>query len=550
MARAGTVRPTPRRRWPTAVLAAIPLLFIGLFFVYPLVTILVTSLSRDGSLDLGVFGDVAANPTFQSVAWFTLWQAVVSTILTLMVGLPAAYVIARFDFPGKAWVRAGVTIPFVLPTVVVATAFLALLGPSGPLGVDLRGTIWAILLAHVFFNVAVVIRTVGSMWERLDPRLEEAATTLGAGRMRAFREVTLPLLAPAIASAASIVFLFTFTSFGVILILGDLRHATLEVEIWRQTTAFLDLPTAAVLSILQLMAVSAMLLVYSRYQQRRAIELNLRPTSETAHRPRNRREWGIVAATLSGLGLLLATPLVVLVARSLRNEGRFTFAAYRGLGDETGSALFVPPIEAVLNSLEFALAATFIALLIGMMAATVIAYRSGPATRAFDALLMLPLGTSAVTIGFGFLVALDAPIDLRTSIWLVPIAHALIAIPFVVRTTVPVMRSVRHRLREAAAMLGASPSEAFREVDLPIVARAALVGAGFAFAVSLGEFGATSFIARPDSPTLPIAIFRLLGQPGSVTFARAMALATILMLLTAAVVAAIDRLRIGDLGDF
>ena len=542
--------PGSQRRWLTALMVAVPLLFFGYFFVYPLLAILSTSLTLDGSVDLAVFGEVIADPTFQSIAWFTLWQAVVSTILTLVVGLPAAYVIARYDFPGKAWVRAGVTIPFVLPTVVVATAFLALLGPSGPVGVDLRGTIWAILFAHVFFNVAVVVRTVGSMWERLDPRLEEAAMTLGAGRLRAFREVTLPLLAPAIASAASIVFLFTFTSFGVILILGDLRHATLEVEIWRQTTAFLDLPIAAVLSILQLLAVSAMLLLYSRYQQRRAIELNLRPTSETARRPRNSRQWALVAVTLSGLGLLLAGPLVVLVARSLRTNGRFSFDAYRGLGDEASSALFVAPAEAILNSLEFAAAATFVALLIGMMAAAVIAYRSGPATRAFDAMLMLPLGTSAVTIGFGFLVALDAPIDLRTSIWLVPIAHALIAIPFVVRTTVPVMRSVRHRLREAASVLGASPSAAWREVDLPIVARAAFVGAGFAFAVSLGEFGATSFIARPDSPTLPVAIFRLLGQPGSVTFARAMALATILMVLTAAVVAGIDRLRIGDLGDF
>lgn len=544
------MKPGPQRRWLTAMMVAVPLVFFGYFFVYPLLAILFTSLTLEGSVDAGIFGDVITNPTFQSVAWFTLWQAVISTILTLLVGLPAAYVIARFDFPGKAWVRAGVTIPFVLPTVVVAAAFLALLGPNGPLGVNLRGTIWAILFAHVFFNVAVVIRTVGSMWERIDPGLEEAAMTLGAGRVRALREVTLPLLAPAIASAASIVFLFTFTSFGVILILGDLRHATLEVEIWRQTTAFLDLPVAAVLSILQLLAVSAMLLLYSRYQQRRAIELNLRPTSETAQRPRTRRQWALVTVTLTGLGLLLATPLVVLVTRSLTNDGRFGIDAYRGLGDEASSALFVAPVEAILNSLEFAAAATFIALLIGMMAATVIAYRSGPAIRAFDAMLMLPLGTSAVTIGFGFLVALDAPIDLRTSVWLVPIAHALIAIPFVVRTTVPVMRSVRHRLREAAAMLGASPAATWREVDLPIVARAAFVGAGFAFAVSLGEFGATSFIARPDSPTLPVAIFRLLGQPGSVTFARAMALATILMVLTAAVVAGIDRLRIGDLGDF
>ncbi len=162
---------------------------------------------------------------------------------------------------------------------------------------------------------------------------------------------------------------------------------------------------------------------------------------------------------------------------------------------------------------------------------------------------MLPLGTSAVTLGFGFLVALDAPVDLRTWRGLIPVAHALVAIPFVVRTAVPVMRRVRQRLREAAATLGASPAQTWREIDLPLIARALAVGAGFAFAVSLGEFGATTFIARPDAPTLPVAIFRLLGQPGGIPFARAMALSVILMILTTAAVLAIERLRPPEGGD-
>ncbi|MFQ5555734.1 MAG: ABC transporter permease, partial [Acidimicrobiia bacterium] len=213
-------------------------------------------------------------------------------------------------------------------------------------------------------------------------------------------------------------------------------------------------------------------------------------------------------------------------------------------------ATFVPPTTAIGNSLRFALTATLIAVTVGLLAAAVVSYRRGVMSRWFDTLLMLPLGTSAVTIGFGFLVALDAPIDLRTSVALIPIAHAVVAVPFVVRTTVPVMRSVRHRLREAAMTLGAAPHTVWRLVDLPLVARAALVGAGFAFAVSLGEFGATSFITRPDRPTVPVAIFRFLGQPGALNFGRAMAMSTILMALTAAVIVAIDRLRVGHVGEF
>jgi thiamine transport system permease protein len=163
---------------------------------------------------------------------------------------------------------------------------------------------------------------------------------------------------------------------------------------------------------------------------------------------------------------------------------------------------------------------------------------------------MLPLGTSAVTIGFGFLVALDRPVDLRATTALVPLAHALVAVPFVVRATVPLLRSINPTVREAAVMLGASPVRVFRHVDLPIATRAALIGAGFAFVVSLGEFGATSFIARPDTVTIPVMIFRLLGRPGLGNFAAALALAVVLGALTAAAILAIDRLRSADLGTF
>lgn len=548
-ARTGT--PTdPLRRIGRIVVVAVPLLFLAYLFLYPVGRILWTSLVTEGRFNFEPFAEILGRSSLRGVVWFTFWQAVVSTILTLVAALPAAYVFARFDFPGKRLFRAAVTLPFVLPTVVVGSAFLALIGSSGVLGIDLSQTVWAILLAHVFYNYAVVVRTVGSLWANLDPRVEEAARMLGAGRWRTFREVTLPLLRPAIAAASSIVFLFTFTSFGVILILGGFRIATIEVEIWRQTTSLLDLPMAGALAVIQLVGVSVILAAYSRYQERRAIELQLRSAGEVARRPRGRKEWLTVGSVMTSTLVLLGGPLLVLIERSLRGAAGYGFSSYAALGEDRGTALFVPPAEAVGNSLVFALAATLIAVAIGTMAAVTIAYRRGTLSRWFDVILMLPLGTSAVTIGFGFLVALDWPVDLRSSRVLIPLAHALVAIPFVVRVTVPVMRSVRQRLREAAAVLGAPPARVWREVDLPLVFRAVLVGAGFAFAISLGEFGATSFIVRPDAPTLPIAIFRLLGQPGTANFGQAMALSTILMALTALSLTLIERFRVGDIGEF
>jgi thiamine transport system permease protein len=484
-------------------------------------------------------------PFVIEVLWFTLWQATLSTLLTVLIALPGAYVFARYEFPGKRLISALAIVPFVLPTVVVAAAFLALLGSRSPFGIRLDHTIFAIVAAHVFYNYAIVLRLVGGVWASLDPRLEDAARVLGASRWQAFGRVTLPLLRPAMASAASIVFLFSFTSFGVILLLGGAQFATLEVEIYRQTAELLNLRTAAVLSLLQMSALVVLLFVYSRYQQRSAVRSRRLTSRTTARRPRTTTERAVVIANLVVIGVLLGVPLAILVERSFAGPngyGVHNFAALFATSQR--SALFVPPIEAVQNSLVFALIATLICTPLGLMAAVVIARGRGRLASGFDALLMLPLGTSAVIVGFGFLVSLgNLPFDLRTSIVLIPIAHAIVALPFLVRAVVPVLRSVDERLRDAARVLGANPRRVWREVDLPIVSRAVLIGAGFAFAVSLGEFGATLFIVRPDAPTMPVAIYRLLSQPGVLAFGQAMAMATLLMIVTGASVLAFDRLQ-------
>jgi len=529
------VRPAVRR----VTVWALPVAFVGFFFVYPLVTILGRGLWPDGGLDLSPLGDVLAADDVRGVLWFTIWQAALSTVLTLIAALPAAYVVTRYRFRGRMVVRALMTVPFVLPTVVVASAFRAL---------GFEHSIGAILIAHVFFNYAVVVRTVGGLWAHLDTRQVDAARMLGASRLRAFTAVTLWALRPAILAAASIVFLFSFTSFGVILILGGPRRATLETEIFLRYNQ-LDLRTAAALAVLQLLAVIVLLVVSGRLQGRRATALGLTPASESARPIRSRSDRTVVAGVLASAAALLGTPLAVLVSRSFDTATGFGFGSYDALTElRRGSVLFVPPIDAIANSLLYALVATVIALVVGGAAAFAVARsrRGG----LLDTVLALPLGVSAVTLGLGFVIAFDPPIDLRTSWVLTPIAHSLVAIPFVVFIAAPVIRSIDPRLREAATMLGASPRVVWREVDLPVAARGLMVGAGFAFAISLGEFGATAFIARPDRPTLPVVVFRLLGQPGVENFGAAMAASTILMVLTLGAVLAIERLRAGELGTF
>ncbi|MFF1705702.1 ABC transporter permease [Streptomyces sp. NPDC058252] len=549
-------RGSRRRSAARLGLMAVPVAFFAVFFAYPVAAIVGRGLKVDGAWRFGRIGDVLAQSDIRHVLWFTTWQALASTALTLLIALPGAYVFARFDFRGKQILRAVVTVPFVLPTVVVGTAFLALVGRGGLLdqlwGVRLDTTVWAILLAHVFFNYAVVVRTVGGLWSQLDPRQEEAARMLGASRFAAWRKVTLPALSPAVAAAALMVFLFTFTSFGVVQILGGPTFSTLEVEIYRQTSEIFDLATAAVLTIIQFVAVGAILAVHARTVRRRETALRLVAPETTARRPRGAGQRTLLAGVLASILILLVLPLGVLVQRSFDTPGGYGFAYYKALTSADGGIFLVAPIEAIGNSLEYAFAATAIAVLIGGLAAAALTRRdTGRLVRGFDALLMLPLGVSAVTVGFGFLIALDKPpLDLRASWILVPLAQALVGAPFVVRTMLPVLRAVDGRLREAAAVLGASPWRVWREVDLPMVRRALLIAAGFAFAVSLGEFGATVFIARPDNPTLPVAVARLLGRAGDLNYGQAMALSTILMVVCAVALLLLERVRTDRTGEF
>ncbi len=521
---------------------ALPFAFLAVFFVYPVATIVGRGLVVDGHVDAGPVLDVVRDAGLRHVLWFTVEQAALSTLLTLAVGLPVAWVLARVAVPGRTFLWAAFTVPFVLPTVVVGVAFRSLLAPGGPLdGLGLDQSLGAILLAHVFFNVAVVVRAVGTVWERLDTRQEDAARVLGATRARAWYEVTWPALRPAVLAAAALVFLFSFTAFGTILVLGGPRFATIETEIYRSTAQLLDLRAAAGLAVVQFLFVVALLLVVG-WLQRGAPALDLRARAASARPPRSARERVGVVAALTPAALVVGLPLAVLVARAFDTPGGVGVANFRALGTlPERSALFVPPTEALRNSVLFALVATVLAVGLGTVAALAV---TGSRRAIWELLLTLPLGVSAVTVGFGFLVALDEGIlDLRGSWMLVPISHALVAMPFVVRLLTPTLRGIDPRLREAAAVLGATPTRVRREVDLPIVARAATVAAGFAAAISLGEFGATAFIARPDRPTLPVVIFRLVGQPGTTNFGAAMAASVVLMVLAAAIVVAVECLR-------
>ena len=541
------------------------LLFLGLFFFYPLVRILALGVDSPDFLSLKTL-KIAADSL-----GFTLWQASLSMLLTLLIGLPAAYLFAQYDFRGKSLLRALTAVPFMLPTVVVAAGFNALLGARGWLNLTLMNlldletppitvlyTLGAILLAHVFYNTTIVIRVVGNALSRLDPRLNEAARMLGGNRWRAFWQVTFPLLRPAIFAAALLVFLFDFTSFGVILLLGGPSFATIEVEIYIQTLSMLNLPVAALLSIIQLLCTLAFSILYSRMLAKTAVQTAQREGVSLRKRAKSFKERIFVFSLVSVLITLFVFPMLALPLRSISqlDADRGEHSTFKtGLTTDyyeelfinrRGSRFYVPPIQAAQNSLQYAGITVALSLLLGFPVAAALS-KPTRLDRFLDPILMLPLGASAVTLGLGFIIAFSRPpFNWIASPFLVPLAHTMIALPFVIRSLQPALASIPQRYREAAAMLGASPLRVWIEIDFPIIFRASLAAATFAFTVSLGEFGATSLLARPSYPTIPTAIYRFLSQPGGLNYGQAMAMATILMALTTIGIFVIEKMRLSS----
>ena len=551
--RTGVAPGGPRPGWSERVgwtlAVAGPLAFLTVFFAWPVVTLVGRGLAPDGALDLSGFGEVLARERTWRILTQTLTQATLGTAVCVALGIPGALVLYRRSFPGRDLLRGVVTVPFVLPSVVVGVAFHALVTRGGPLeALGLDGTLTAVVAALAFFNYGLVVRTVGTMWSRLDPRAVEAARALGASPMRAFATVTLPALAPAIASAASLTFLFCATAYGVVLVLGGVGIGTIETEIYRLTTQYLDLRGAAVLSVVQLGVIALALWVAER--ARAATQTRLRLRTEAPAGRLRAADAPALAVTAVTIGGLLVAPMAVLVVRSLQRDGVWTLANYTDLGTTGGrSALLVTVWEAAANSVSVAVAAAAIALTLGVAVCLVVSRR--PRSRALarvitglDAAFMLPLGVSAVTVGFGFLITLARPpLALTRSWWILPLAQAVVAVPLVVRTLLPALRAIDPRQREAAAALGAGPGRVLLTVDGPQLLRAGGLAAGFALATSLGEFGATSFLARPHEPTLPVVVYRLIGSPGSQNQGMALAGGVVLAVGSAAVMLGCEWLQ-------
>jgi thiamine transport system permease protein len=562
------------RRALVLVAAATALVLLVLFY-YPVATVFVEAVTVDGALSTAPLREVLTDRFYLvDILWFTAMQAALSTVASVALGLPGAWILARFEFPGRETLRSLTILPFVLPSIMVAIGFVAMFGENGTLNtalsfvglgpVNLLYTLEAIVVAHAFYNAPLVTRITTAAWESVDARTVETARSLGAGPYRAFLDVVVPQLLPAVLVGATLTFVFTFASFPIVLALGGFQLATVEVWVYK-LVGELEYAEAATLAVVETAVSLGLTYAYLRYEGSR------RATGQGAH-PQPRRsllpdvssleprtslelDRASVGSVLTRLGVLgyavvvavvFIGPILSMVLASVTGPtGELTLRHYEFLlqRQATGASYQVKPLPAIENSLLYAFGTLLVALPMGIVMA-VLTTRQFRGRKVVDALAMAPLAVSGIVVGLGMLRGLvfglrigDTRIQVVGGVAVVA-AHAVAAYPFVTRNVAPLLGGLDSRLVESARSLGASRFRALMDVELPLVWAGVVAGAAFAFAISIGEFDATVILASGSgSYTMPVAVERFLGR----RLGPATAMGCVLLVVTSLSFVVIER---------
>ena len=503
-------------------LAVLPVVVMLMFVVAPTLNIFKIS------LDFKSFAIITA-PATRNVVWFTTWQAAISTVLVIFFAFPIAAIIANFDFFGRRALISLISVPFILPTVVVGVAFLEFLPMT------IHRSALAIIIAHTYFNFGLVVRIISTRWQQINRHLDDVASTLGASRTRLFLTVTLPLLKRSLQSAGLLVFLMCFTSYGVVRILGGPARSTIETEIYFRAMQLGDVSGALVLSILQLIVVGFLILFITQFSTAKSTELGQMVYSRI-RKPQTSHEKFLIALVAFTSALAVIVPLIGVMRRSIMVGQDVNFSIWQSIFTEAEI------LKSLTTSVKYAAFTVVVSTTIGLFGTCAIIYGS-TRYKFLNLLTALPVVVSAVTLGLGLIITFDVnPIDWRGAWLMMPIAHCLVAIPIVMRIISPTIQDLPNGLRDASQTLGATTWQMWRSIDLQIIKPALVTAAAIACAASLGEFGASSFLVRRNNETLPLIISRLLGRPGEIIQAQAYAIATLLIVACVAIIGLVDYL--------
>ena len=491
-----------RRLTSTLLLALIPVGFLVLTVAAPL-----WALAAYGG-DLAWAEVLGDDYIRRRIAW-TAAQAGITCVLTVLLGVPVAWTLARLDFRGRSWVLRLLMLPFVMPTLVAGIGVLSLFGARGLLWPGWQDTPYLLVYGNVFFNLPVLVRAAYQGLRAVPAARLAAARTLGADAWRRFWRVECPVLLPWLAGGACLVFLYCFSGFGLALLLGGTDYATAEVEIYRLVAYELDMARASVLVWLVLAVTAAAGGLYAYWSKRVAVDKSVSPLPPRA--PVRAWEKWLTATVLAMLAVCCLLPLVAVWLKAVL------------AGSSWAVLLEAQTWAAVWNTIRFSAAAVAAATVLGVL------YAAAARQMAWlRALMFLPFMVSPVCIAFGVLLLYP---QWTASLWLLTATYALLAYPFVAKDVLAAWDGLPKDYAAAARTMGANGFQTACYVTAPLLKPALRRGLTLASATCIGEFAATLFLSRPEWQTLTTLIYDYLGRAGADNYGRAMVLTAVLTAL-------------------
>jgi len=488
------------------VFIAMKILFLGFFFIFfffPLITVILKVLESDFSSFLSV---LISN---QKLIWNSFFQAGVSTFFCLLIGIPAAFIVARRNFKGKKFIKALSLIPFVFPSILIVISFVIVFGNNGWINHFLKNVFGlkehiqflygfsGIILAHTFYNFPLVMRFVSDAWEKLDITMKESAKSLGADKFQVFWNVTLRQLMPSIIASASLVFIFCFMSFAIVITLGGIQFSTLETEIYRQITRNINFSLGAFLALFQFIVLGLIGLIYFYFSKKFQIK-------EKAVLEQPKKINFFEKAFLLILVCFILLPIIALIVFSFFNQGtgEISFKAFEKIFFSGNTNLLgTTALSSIGFSLIIALIASVIASLMGLIASL-----KQTKISLINVFVASSLAVSVITLAFGYLIGLKSG-----NLLIIALGHSILAFPFSFRVINNALNKIDEESLDSAKTLGANELEVFKEVQFPRIKNALMVSLSFCFAVSLGELGFILVLYDGIYATMPVYIYRLLG---------------------------------------
>ena len=542
---------------PLRLLQISALLLLGAGFYWPVLSFLTGSnpLHPEESFLQGEFFlDFLSDPWNLRVIAFSLFQAFLSALLSILVGLPGAWLLTHYNFPGQRWFRLLTYLPFILPSILVVLAMVLFFGNNGWINrglMALLGTeeppvqflysLSGILIAHIFYNFPIAMKIIGDQWERISQQYLQAARSLGVGSTRRFFGITLPLLLPSIGSAFLLIFLLCMNSFAIILVLGGgIRYTTIEVLIYQLARIELDFSAAASLAFLQGGLSLIGMAILLRGRNRRVEQISaIKSCLPEKLRNHSLKAWFALCWIILILIFTLG-PLSAIVLDSFRKfengEWIYTWYWYDKLFTWRENNHF---LSALWNSLRIGLGSALISSLCGLGLVSLIAYKKGGQRRFWEVLTLFPLALSTVVFGVAWFhfyqqnLAGTLPL-----IYVVMAMHALLTCPYWIRVVLPTLESIPQQWHIESKMLGKTSLEYGLRILWPWLRTTFLIAFFFSFSLSLGELNSTMMIADDSVRTLPLEIY---GAISGYRFSYASAVAVILLLLSVSTFLAVER---------